>query len=64
MNEIIIKCFKTPKNYYFYDRCTNSVVKVNSKEYSVLKQVEKEGKIPLDESCLNKYIENGVLQKK
>lgn len=62
--EIIIKCFKTLRNYYFYDRYTNSVVKVSPDEYNILKRIEEDGIIPVDEKCLSKYIEKGLLQKR
>lgn len=62
--EIIIKCFKTLRSYYFYDRYTNSVVKVSPDEYNILKRIEEEGMIPADEKCLSKYVEKGLLQKR
>ena len=64
MKEVIIKCFKTLKNYYFYDRNSNSLIKVSQKEYETLKKIEEKGVIPTDSSCLKKYINSGLLQKK
>lgn len=61
MKKIIIKCFKTLKNYYFYDRYTNSVVKVDPVEYSILEEIEKEGIIPYNEIRLKRLTDNGLL---
>lgn len=63
MKDIIIKCFRTLEHCYFYDRYTDSVVKVNPDEYNILKKVEEEGKITVDDD-LSKFIENGLLHKK
>ena len=64
MGEIVIKCFSTLKKYYFYDRHTNSVVCVNPEEYKILKNVERDGKIPNNCRELDKYLQKGLLQKK
>lgn len=63
MKKIIIKCFKTLKNYYFYDRYTNSVVKVSPEEYEVLVRIEKEGCLSEGETCINKFLELGFLHE-
>lgn len=39
---VVIKCFKTPKCYYFYDRNTDSIVKITRGQYELLKNVEQE----------------------
>lgn len=62
MGKIIIKCFNTPMQKYFYDRSLNSVVMVTDEEYEVLKQVEKSGKLPHDDS-LKRFVDNGLLQE-
>lgn len=62
MKRIIIKCFETPGKKYFYDRFLNSVVAVNESEYEILKEVERSGQLPLDNS-LKKFTDLGFLQK-
>lgn len=61
MNKVIIKCFETPKQKYFYDRFLNSVVAVSEQEYEILKMVEKSGQLPNDDS-LKRFTDNGLLQ--
>lgn len=62
MGKILIKCFKTPKNNYFYDRFLDSVVMVNEEEYELLKWVEKTGELPVDDS-LKRFSDDGLLQE-
>lgn len=64
MKEVLIKCFKTLKNFYFYDRYTNSLVKVQPNEYDMFRKIEEEGVISANEIGLSKYVENGLLQKR
>lgn len=45
MGDVIIKCFQTPKQKYFYDRYLNSVVAVTEEEFDALQKVEQTGKI-------------------
>ncbi len=63
MGNVIIKCFKTPMQNYFYDRFQNSVIAVNEDEYHILKEIEKTKKLPEDISKLKKYIDCGLLQE-
>lgn len=62
MGKILIKCFETPLQKYFYDRFFNTIVMVNDEEYEVLKEVEKTGKIQ-DEESLRLFLDNGLLQE-
>lgn len=64
MKKVIIKCFKTLESYYFYDRYTNSIVKVSPDEYDILTQIEKTGVIPEGETRLEKFLECGLLHEK
>ena len=62
MGEVIIKCFETPGEKYFYDRHTNSVVNVSDDEYEVLKTIER-GKDDITTSdILDKYRFEGLLR--
>lgn len=62
MGKVIIKCFQTPLRKYFYDRFLGSVVAVNDQEYEILKEVEKNGQLPMDDS-LKRFVDNGLLQE-
>ena len=62
MGKVIIKCFQTPQRKYFYDRFLGSVVAVNDQEYEILKEVEKNGELPMDDS-LKRFVDNGLLQE-
>lgn len=62
MGKILIKCFSSPMNKYFYDRFLDSVVMVNDEEYKALKNVELTGELPTDNS-LKRFEDNGLLQK-
>lgn len=62
MGKILIKCFKTPKMKYFYDRFLNSIVMVTDEEYEVLKEVEKTGTLP-GNNILSRFVDNGLLQE-
>lgn len=62
MGKIVIKCFQTPKRKYFYDRYLDSVVAASDQEYEVLKEVEKSGQLPKDDS-LKRFVENGLLKE-
>ena len=64
MKDIIVKCFQTLNNYYFYDRCSNSIVKVNHSEYEILKKIEETGVIPQNVDVLNRFYEEGLLNKR
>ena len=63
MGKVIIKCFKTIGGFYFYDRYTNSVVRVNQSEYDALKQIETGNAQILKSPLLQKFLENGLLQE-
>lgn len=60
---MIIKCFGTPKAKYFYDRYTNSVVRVNNAEYVELLRIEAKQIITDNEKLLEKYSKCGLLKE-
>lgn len=62
MGEVLIKCFETPKKKYFYDRVFDTICTVTDTEYAILKKVEKESKLPIDNS-LQRFTNNGLLQE-
>ena len=64
MKDIIIKCFETLNGYYFYDRYTNSIVKVNQDEYKFLEEIERTGKFPKNIESVEKFIKEGLLHRK
>ena len=39
-NQIIFKCFQTPKGCYLYDRYSNSVIRVSTEQYDELVKIE------------------------
>ena len=61
MGEIIIKCFETPGGKYFYDRHTNSIIKVNEDEYRELLNIEKN--LPIEkQKILEKFTVQNLLK--
>lgn len=50
-NQIIFKCFKTPKGHYLYDRFSNSVISVDADQYSELVKIEN-GSLDSSNSCV------------
>ena len=62
MGDVIIKCFQTPKQKYFYDRYLNSVVAVTEEEFDALQKVEQTGKI-LDQDGLKRLTDRGLLKE-
>ncbi len=61
MGEIIIKCFETPGGKYFYDRHTNSIIKVNEDEYLELLNIEKN--LPIEkQKLLEKFTVQNLLK--
>lgn len=61
-NQIIFKTFQTYKNNYIFDRHTNSVFAVDSKEYDELRRVEHKLLDHRDSSVVKKYQSLGMLQ--
>lgn len=59
---VLIKCFETPNMKYVYDRSLDSVACVTNDEYKSLKEVEKTGKLPINNS-LDRLIKNGFLKE-
>lgn len=60
---VVIKCFKTLKKQYFYDRFTNSVIPISGEEYKILQKYQN-GKLDiLKEEALEKYINSGLLKQ-
>lgn len=62
MGDVIIKCFQTPKQKYFYDRHLNSVVAVTEEEFDALQKIEQTGKIS-DMDVLKRFTDRGLLKK-
>lgn len=60
---IIYKTFKTPKNYYVYDRNTNSILLINEEEYMALNHIESGLDISKDIKKIEKYQKNGYLKE-
>lgn len=62
MNNCFIKCFETPKAQYFYDRHTDSVVRINNREeYEALVRVEERKTTVRDIEILEGYKRQGLL---
>lgn len=62
-NKVIIKCFETPKCKYFYDRYSNTVVRVDNKEYDVLKEIEFQYGGIEGKDIVLKFVNSGLLKK-
>lgn len=63
MKKYIFKCFKTPQQYYLYDRHTNTVFSISENEYQEFWRIENGG-LKADESeIFQKYQKMGVLQE-
>ncbi|MDC7289405.1 Cys-rich peptide radical SAM maturase CcpM [Blautia schinkii] len=60
-DKVIIKCFETPGNNYFYDRYTDSVIRVSDDEYRALERLERGEEQSYDKQLLKKYKNNGLL---
>lgn len=62
MGDVIIKCFQTPKQKYFYDRHLNSVVGVTEEEFEVLQKIEQTGKFS-GKNDLKRLTDRGLLKE-
>lgn len=62
MGDVIIKCFQTPKQKYFYDRHLNSVVGVTEEEFKVLQKIEQTGKFS-GKNDLKRLTDRGLLKE-
>jgi len=60
---IIYKTFKTPKNYYVYDRNTNSVLLINEEVYDALNHMENDQDTTENMSKIIKYQDRGYLKE-
>lgn len=61
--KVVLKCLRTPKNYYVYDRSCNSMVRVSEKDYEEFRQIESGKLAPENSSSLKKYQINGLFQE-
>lgn len=63
MGKVIIKCFRTPIQKYFYDRYTDSIIATTDIEYEILKKVERNQELPKNSLKLKRLLENGLLHE-
>ena len=59
-NQIIFKCFQTPKGCYLYDRYSNSVIRVNAEQYDELVKIEAGLAEPSSSHVINELQEKGI----
>lgn len=59
-NQIIFKCFQTPKGCYLYDRYSNSVIRVNTEQYDELVKIEAGLAEPSSSHVINELQEKGI----
>ena len=59
-NQIIFKCFQTPKGCYLYDRYSNSVIRVNTEQYDELVKIEAGLAKPSSSHVINELQEKGI----
>lgn len=57
----VFKTFTTPKNFYVYDRYSNTILQIPEKDYMALKELELFENIEEHEGTLERYQKKGVL---
>lgn len=61
LNDIMFKCFKSPENYYLYDRYSHTIIELKKSEYDELILVEDGKVLPEQSEILKNFQKNDIL---